>query len=188
MRRLFTLGFALLICVAANASAAAQQRPTADQLLASATAAAAPQHKHIFLVFGASWCPPCRQLEAFLADKQMRPLIDKHFVVADLRVEEERGKHPELNTPGGDKLRADFGGRDSGVPFIVFLDEHGRPVVNSNRPVKDKAQGENVGYPVLPEEIDWFVTMLHKAVPEMASRDADAVEKWLRNVAASQTP
>ena len=30
------------------------------------------------------------------------------------------------------------------------------------------------------------MTMLYKAVPEMASRDADAIEKWLRNVAASQ--
>jgi thioredoxin-related protein len=186
VRGILALACALLVSV--FAAAAPQQPPTADNIFASAKAAAARQHKGIFLVFGASWCGPCHELEAFLADKQMGPLIDKHFVVADLRVEEERGKHPELNTPGGEKLLADLGGKDSGVPFIVFLDTQGRPIVNSLRPVQGKAKGENVGYPVLPEEIDWFMTMLQKAVPAMSQPDARAIEAWLRAAADRETP
>lgn len=182
MRGILALACAILASVIA--AAAPQQAATADSIFASAKAAAARQHKDIFLVFGASWCGPCHELEAFLADRQMRPLIDKHFVIADLRVEEERGKHPELNTPGGDQLLADLGGKDSGVPFIVFLDDRGRPIINSLRPVQGKAKGENVGYPVLPEEIDWFMTMLQKAVPSMTKADAGILETWLRRVAA----
>jgi thiol-disulfide isomerase/thioredoxin len=174
----------LLLCVVADAS---PQRPSADRVLAIAKAAAAAQHKHIFLVFGASWCPPCRELEAFLADRQMRPLIDKHFVVAELSVEEERGKHPELNSPGADKLLADLGGKDAGVPFIVFLDERGQSVVNSNRPAKAGAEGGNVGYPVLPEEIDWFMSMLRQTIPSQAAADALTIQDWLREAAGRQT-
>lgn len=176
--------FGLLLCIAASAG---QQRPAADQVLATAKAAAAAQHKHIFLVFGASWCPPCHLLDAFLADPEMRPLIDKHFVVAELSVEEERGDHPELNSPGGDKLLADLGGKDAGVPFLVFLDERGEAVVNSNRPTTGSAKGENVGYPVLPEEIDWFMSMLQKTLPSQTAADASTIQNWLRKAAARRT-
>lgn len=172
---------ALVVCIS---PCAGQQRQTADQILSSAKAAAAKDHKHVFLVFGASWCPPCHELEAFLKDRRMRPLVDKHFVVAELAVEEERGKHPELNTPGGDKFRTDLGGKDSGVPFIVFLDEQGHPVVNSYR---DNKPGQNIGYPVLPEEIDWFMTMLQKTLPEQTAADARAIRSWLQAAAASQS-
>ncbi|MGA7791436.1 MAG: hypothetical protein WCA19_00265 [Candidatus Acidiferrales bacterium] len=51
---------------------------------------------------------------------------------------------------------ADFGGASGGVPFLVFLDAQGRLLINSNRPVKRKSNGENIGYPALPVEIDWF--------------------------------
>ncbi len=157
-----------------------QERPSADQSLSSAKAEAARQHKDIFLVFGASWCPPCRELEAFLEDRAIRPIVEKYFVIVTLNVFEQRGKHPELNTPGAEKLVNDYGGEAGGVPFIVFLDEQGQPVINSNRPEKGKAKGENVGYPALPEEIDWFMTMLQKSVPSLAPAEAKTIEAWLR--------
>jgi thioredoxin-related protein len=180
-RRGTLLLLALVVWISLSAG---QQRQSADQIFSSAKAAAAKDHRHIFLVFGASWCGPCHELEAFLQDRQMRPLVNKHFVVAELAVEEERGKHPELNTPGGDKLRTDLNGKDSGVPFIVFLDEQGKPVINSYR---DNKPGENIGYPVLPEEIAWFMTMLQKTLPGQTSADARAIENWLKAAAASQS-
>jgi thioredoxin-related protein len=115
------------------ATYAAQQRPPAESVLATAKAAAAEQHKDIFLVFGASWCQPCHEMEAFMADRKIRPILEKYFVIADLNIEEERGKHPELNSPGGEKLAEDLGGKGGGVPFIVFLDEQGQSLINSNR-------------------------------------------------------
>jgi thioredoxin-related protein len=178
MRKILPLLAVLfLFCLDAYA---AQQRPNAEQVLAAAKSAATEQHKDIYLVFGASWCQPCHEMEAFMEDRKIRPILEKYFVIADLNVEEERGKHPELNSPGAEKLVADFGGKDGGVPFIVFLDEQGQLLINSNRPSKGNPNGENVGYPALPVEIDWFMQMLKKTVPSMTESDARTIENWLR--------
>lgn len=182
MRRIFPLfALSLFMCLSAHA---AQQRPSAEQVLASAESAAVAQHKPIFLVFGASWCPPCRQMEVFMADPKIRPILEKYFVLADLNVLEQRGKHPELNSPGSEKLLADYGGEAMGVPFIVFLDAQGQLLINSTRPVNHKPKGENIGYPALPVEIDWFMTMLRKTVPPLTKSDADMIETWLRRASS----
>src|SRR5262249_46672205 len=151
-----------LVCapvIFARAQATAQKQLDASQILAAAKKQAAAQHKNIFLVFGASWCGPCRLLEEFMAAVEMKPILERQFVFAEMHIEEERGKNPQLNTPGGDELSVRLGGStETGVPYIVFLNEKGEPIVNSIRP-----GAENVGYPVLPEEIGWFMTMLNKA-------------------------
>ena len=167
-----------------SAWAYAAQRPGAAQVLAAAKATAVAQHKKIFLVFGASWCTPCRDMEAFMEDRTIRPILEKYFVMASLNVEEERGKHPELNSPGAEKLVADFGGESDGVPFIVFLDEQGQLLINSNRPSNRPSQGEpkgeNIGYPAAPEEIDWFMQMLQRTLPSLTKSDGSTIETWLR--------
>lgn len=119
-----------------------------------------------------------------MEDSRIRPILEKYFVMAPLNIEEEHGKHPELNSPGGEKLVADFGGQDAGVPFIVILDDRGQMLVNSNRPVKGKPNGENVGYPALPVEIDWFMQMLRKTVPSLTDSDAHTIENWLRKASS----
>jgi len=128
------------MCIAGHA---AQRPPSAEQVLASAKSEAVAQHKLIFLTFGAYWCPPCRQMETFLDDREIRQILEKYFVLVSLHVFEERGKHPELNNPGAAKLVADFGGESGGVPFLVFLDAQGRLLINSNRPVKRKPNGKH---------------------------------------------
>jgi thioredoxin-related protein len=168
----------MLLLLMSVGAYAAQQRHSAEQVLAAAKSAAVEQHKNIFLVFGASWCKPCHQIEAFMEDGKIRPILQKYFVIANLNIEEEQGKHPELNSPGGEKLVGDFGGKDRGVPFIVFLDEQGKLLINSNRPARGKDKGGNVGYPAAPEEIDWFMQMLRKTLPSLA--DSDTIETWLR--------
>jgi thiol-disulfide isomerase/thioredoxin len=164
---------------------AAQQATSADQVMASAKSAALAEHKPIFLVFGASWCPPCRQLETFMHDPNIRPILEKYFVLAHLNIEEERGKHPELNNPGGEDLVGEYGGKSMGVPFLVFLDGQGQMLTNSSRPVKGKQTGENIGYPALPVEIDWFMMMLHKTLPTLSKADADTIEDWLRKASSN---
>ena len=119
-----------------------------------------------------------------MGDKHIRPILEKYFVLASLYVQEERGKHPELNSPGSEKLLDDFGGQSMGIPFLVFMDEQGQMLMNSNRPVKGKAAGENVGYPALPVEIDWFMSMLKKTLPTLTKAEADTIERWLRSASA----
>ena len=168
-------------------SLAAQTPPPADQVIAKAKTEAARQHADIFLTFSASWCRPCKLLEAFLEAPEIRPILARYFVFADLRIYEENGKKPELNSPGGETLANKLGGERNGVPFIVFLDARGEPIVNSNRPVDGKP-AENVGYPVLPEEIDWFMAMLRKSVPSLPKAEAQTIERWLREKAKTAIP
>jgi hypothetical protein len=92
---------------------------------------------------------------------------------------QESEKNKALETPGGEDLMKDLGG-PSGLPFHAFLDEKGKLIVNSMRPVEGK-KAENIGHPDKPEEVDWFMTMLGKAAPKMTKDEAGTLEKWLRN-------
>ena len=87
-----------------------------------------------------------------------------------------------LDTPGGDELMAKLGSQDAnGLPFFAFLDSGGKLIANSLRPAPGKNQGENIGHPVAPEEVDWFLVMLHKAVPTLTPGESAAVETYLRH-------
>lgn len=161
---------------------------TADQILSAAQANAASQNKNVFLIFSASWCGPCHQLDAFLQAPDMQPIIDKYFVIGRVHIAEEASKHPERNTPGSDALLHKLTGNDpknTGVPFIVFVDPNGKPIVSSDRPVPGSA-AENIGYPFLPEEIGWFMEMLKRGAPSMPQAEAQTIEAWLTKAAKSQ--
>ncbi len=157
---------------------------TAQDILADAANRAAAEHKILFFEFGASWCSQCRRLETFLSAPENAPIVQKYFVLADVNVQEKLGKHPELETPGAEKLLEWFGGTES-VPFIVFVDANGKGIVTSNRPVAGKSQGDNIGYPDAPEEIDWFMTMLKKGVPTISTEEAKTLERWLMQKSSS---
>ena len=179
MRRLRTVLFlVLLACCCGNA----QRKPTeAEKILGTAQKQAAAEHKAVFLIFGASWCGPCKRLERFLGVPANRQVIEKYFVTAHLSVAEEYGGNPARNTPGADKLFTNLGGPPGEVPFLVMLDETGSPIVNSNRPEGRKT--ENIGYPEEPEEISWFMTMLRKAAPAISSDEAQTMESSLQKLA-----
>ena len=79
---------ALLISVA---GASAQKPPKADDVLRGAKFKAAASNKTIFLIFGASWCEACHQLEAFLAPPDIAPIFEKYFIVAKISFGEGPG-------------------------------------------------------------------------------------------------
>jgi len=160
---------------------------TAQEILQDAQTHADQQHKLVFFVFGASWCGPCHALDDFIAAPEIAPILNKYFVFAEVHIEEENGKHPELNTPGGEKLMAKFGGLQ-GVPFIVFFNSKGELLVTSSRPVAGHRKGDNIGYPDAPEEIDWFLQMLKKTVPEIQHDELQKIEAWLRKASHYPQP
>lgn len=179
MRRLSSiLILAFILCaIFANAQ-------TAEKLISEAQSQASAQHKNVFLIFSASWCGPCHQLDMFLQDSDMKPLVDKYFVIVHVHIDE--GKKPELNTPGGDELLMKLAAKaphTSGVPFLIFLDPSGNPIVNSDRPLPGEAVGDNIGYPVSPEEIGWFMEMLKRGAPAMPKAEAQQIESWLKKAA-----
>ena len=93
---------------------------------------------------------------------------------------EEHGDKANLNTPGGAELYEKLGGGSGGVPFHAFLDTGGDMIVNSMRPTEN-GKFDNIGHPDAPEEVDWFLVMVHRAAPQITSDEAGVLEHWLRN-------
>src|ERR1700759_5340501 len=106
-RVLQTVIVALLISVA---GASAQKPPKADDVLKEAKVKAAASNKTIFLIFGASWCEACHQLDGFLALPDIAPIFEKYFVVAKINIGEGAGGHPTWDNPGSDSLLMKYGG------------------------------------------------------------------------------
>jgi thiol-disulfide isomerase/thioredoxin len=156
-------------------AAAIPAAPPASEVMAAAEAQATAQHKNIFLIFHASWCTYCRQLDTFLAAPENRGVVDKYFVVVHLTIQ-EYGAKASLNHPGGIEVRDAVGGKNTALPFFAFLDSRGTLIVNTIN-----SRGVNIGYPDAPEEIDWFLVMLKKAVPAMTHEEAATLETWLRS-------
>ena len=140
---------------------AAPEIPSADELLFQAKAKALAEDKSIFLHFGASWCGWCRKLDAFLEQPDIKPVFERYFVPVKLVVQENE-KNKSLENAGADALLRKLGG-PSGLPYFAFLDAHGALIVNS------KHDGQNIGYPGEPDEIDWFLQMIRKC-PRFESR------------------
>jgi thiol-disulfide isomerase/thioredoxin len=149
------------------------EAPTADQVLAPAKTKAAAEHKAIFLHFGASWCGWCKRLDAFLDRPDIKPVFEKYFVPVKLVVQENE-KNKALENPGADALLKQLGG-PSGLPYSAFLDAKGTLIVNS------KFNGQNIGYPADPSDIDWFIQMMKKAAPSMSPDDLKTIETALRS-------
>jgi hypothetical protein len=101
-------------------------------------------------------------------------------VIARLDVQ-EHGDKAGLDTPGGAALAAQLGAKGTGLPFFAFLNERGELVANSCRPVPGEPGGVNIGHPWQPEEVDYFMVMLRKAVPALSPSDAQLIEGYLRN-------
>lgn len=169
------LGFAAILAFTLAPLLPAQ---TADTLFAQAKAQAATEHKNVLLVFSASWCGPCKLYERFLEDPEMKPITERAFVVVRIDVGESENDTRHSNTPGGVELRAALGAEgDPGYPFLVATSAEGKPLVNSYRNGDAK---DNVGYPVLPQEIDWYLKMLERAAPSLSQADLAATRNWLK--------
>lgn len=174
MRHILSTAAILLIgCFVGQAIA---QPPAASTIIKQAEVESAHQHKAILLVFQASWCEPCRQFEAFLADSKIRTILEKHFVIAKLTVGEEADGHGDLNSPGGEALMVKLQGASSGLPFLAMLNAHGDMIINSNR---GNNSSQNIGYPATPDEIQWFATMLKKSDSSLTQDESRVITDWL---------
>jgi thioredoxin-related protein len=163
---------------------AAEKPPKANRILADAKSRAVAEHKSIFLIFGASWCPGCHTLDSFLKDPEVKAIFDKYFVMAELNVAEDLEGHPERNNEGSLDLLQKYGGispnGDVGLPFFVVLDSKGSELVTSNRAGKGKDPSQAIGFPTEPEEIRWFVQMMKRGADALTADEARAIEEKLR--------
>ncbi|HEV2134049.1 MAG TPA: thioredoxin family protein [Terracidiphilus sp.] len=158
--------------------------PSAAQILDRAESQARAEHKNILLAFGASWCSNCRLYDRMLADASMHAILSPHFVFTTMDTGEHPNDHRHANTPGAVDFENSIGGKDAGWPFLVILNSGGKPIVDSYRPDPKSKTGDNIGYPVLPQEVDWFVEMLRRGAPSLSQNELASVHAWLTAQAA----
>jgi thiol-disulfide isomerase/thioredoxin len=180
----------LLFLLLANSPVFANNKtPKAEDILKAAQSKSAGQNKPIFLIFEASWCEPCHQLDAFLAYPEIAAIFDKYFIIAKLTFGEGAAGHPDWDTPGSDTLIDKYGGVASdgsaGLPFVAILDAKAKLMISSNQPGKAKAPGgPGTGFPTQPDEIKWFLGMLVKSAPTITDAEIAQIRQALQKAAA----
>jgi thioredoxin-related protein len=162
----------------------AQAQSVAEKMLTAARTQAQAQQKSVLVIFGASWCPDCDVLEDFLGAPEVKPVFDKHFVIVHLNVFEEDGENPRRNTPGGNAVIQHYGGVLPGgvvsLPYMIVIDNEGKLVVNSRRPVNAQGKEKSIGFPNQPEDIAWFVEMLKKGAPSLTDEETGQLASVLK--------
>ncbi len=167
-----------------RALAATPGGPSAAVILHRAEAKALTEHKNILVEFGASWCVNCRLYDRMLQDGAMRGILNRAFVFATMDTGERPGDKLHANTPGGVRFEDSVGGENAGWPYLVVLNPEGKLIVNSMRPdAKAKGGWTNIGYPVLPVEVDWFMTMMRRGAPGLNAAELAEMRGWLTKVA-----
>lgn len=180
LKGIVAVAFMLVVFPLALRAATGEEGPTATDIIGKAETQARIEHKRILLDFSASWCGNCRLFEHFLANPEMNQILSRGFVFATMITGERADDTKHANTPGGVDFENALGGKDKSFPWLVMLDEDGKPIVNSERP-NPKAKGgkNNIGYPDSPEEIDWFLEMLRRGAPQLSQSDLARVHAWL---------
>jgi hypothetical protein len=104
----------------------------------------------------------------------------KYFVKVPMIIG-ERGSKADLNTPGGDKWLKKLNGEQQGLPYFGFFSAKGKVLGTAKRPDKDGKIGRNIGHPVRPPEVAYFMTLVRKAAPKMTDKEAKVLSDYLNN-------
>jgi hypothetical protein len=132
--------------------------PDAAQLLTDAIAKAKQEDKRIFVQVSGPRCGWCFVLSRFLDDHH--DLVDKEFVLLKL---DSRYQH-------GQSIIGRFRpNQTGGIPWMVFLDPDGNPLITSDGP------DGNIGYPAEPAEKVHFEKMLRASARHLTDTDIESL-------------
>ncbi len=178
MRNAFlSLGAAALLALTPSPARAAAARPSAAAVLNAAEAEAAREHKNVFLIFHASWCPWCHRLDALLNAPALKPFFDRNYVIAQIDGMEAPAQLG-LENPGWKDMMATYSATNMGIPYWLFLDPKGNILATCRSPFDSDRKGMpgNVGFPdsKYPHDLALFEEDIRASAPHYeASFDTD---------------
>lgn len=156
---------------------------SADEIMTAAKARAAAENKNVLVIFHASWCGWCKKMDASIQDPGCKDYFDKNFVIEHLTVM-ENGANVALENPGAQKMLEEYGGGESGIPYWLIFSPDGKLLADSKFHTDDpnnKANGQNMGCPAQPSEVDYFISVLKKT-SQMSDKEAASVRaRFLKN-------
>src|SRR5262245_51284160 len=173
-RRLFIVSSAVLAALspAALAQNANSRKQNAKTAVAEACTQAQASNRSLMLVFHASWCGYCTLLDRMLADQKCAPIVEAYFQVFHLRALEEKKDKIALQLAGADDVYASYAPAGAGLPYVVMLDGNAGKIADSILP-----SSGNIGFPVTPEELAGFETMLKTAAPAITAQELGTLRK-----------
>ena len=125
------------------------------------------ENKQVLLIFHASWCGWCHHMDSLLTKTKIASTINKHFVLTHVTILEHDAAHKKEENPGGMELFEQYGGNNNtGIPYWVVLNDNGKLLANSRlKSVSEDLtsnNGDNIGCPSEPQEVEYFITVLKK--------------------------
>lgn len=165
---------ALLLPGAAPATTSAPA-PARDVIAAVRTRARS-SGKAPLVLFHASWCGWCRKLERTLSLPEVKPIVEQHFELAWLDVQ-ERGTKKALENPGGNEVLAEWGGAEAGLPFYAVLDAKGAVLASALMHGPDGRPSGAAGFPGTAQEIDHFLWMVKKGASAITPSELETLRR-----------
>ena len=100
------------------------EQTSGKSLVTAALAQAKAENKDVVLLFGANWCPYCRQLHKLMeSNPAVREVVDRSFVVVPVDVgTSSRNRNTDLID------RYDSNVFTDGTPSVVILDADGKRI------------------------------------------------------------
>jgi thiol-disulfide isomerase/thioredoxin len=138
--------------------------PEASQVLSDAREKARASGRLVMVRWGAPWCGWCHKMDDWLARPEVAALMDKDYV--SVKIDQDR-------MTGGKELLAKYSGGARGIPWFAILDPAGEVLAVSDR------QGQNIGFPAQPGEIDHFMDMVGKTAKKLSESDRAALRRTL---------
>ncbi|MBN1397341.1 MAG: thioredoxin family protein [Bacteroidetes bacterium] len=164
----------LLIFLISASMFCQEQKPDSAQNIIKTSVSKCSKNKKVLVVFHASWNAWCRWLDSALESPEIKPIMEKYFLVAKIHVKEFGKNSQTIENPGGQSLMKELGGK-SELPFIAVLDKKGKMVANSNLLPKK----QNIGYPGSQEEIAAFIKLIKKTAPKITKKHINTISKYL---------